>query len=71
MRPAEEIREDVERVSRNIEENEFVGELLKQQLAQLLLQARQHPELSMEEVRKIPKRQISRQSAYEMARAAE
>lgn len=70
MRPAEEIRAEVERVSARIEEHEQVGELLREQLAQLFWQARQHPELSMEEVRKIPTRQISRQGAYELAREA-
>jgi predicted metal-binding transcription factor (methanogenesis marker protein 9) len=66
-----EIRDDVERVAREIEENEHMGELLRKQLAHLFLQTRQHPELSMEEVRKIPTRQISRQSAYELAKEAE
>lgn len=71
MRRPDEIRDDVERVSREIEENEHMGELLRKQLAHLMLQARQHPKLTIEEARKIPTRQISRQTAYELAREAE
>lgn len=71
MRPAEEIRAEIARVSGELDEHEHMGELLRTQLAQLMLQTRQHPELSIEEVRKIPEKEISRQTAYELAKEAE
>ncbi len=52
-----------------IEDNDRAGELLRGQLAQLMLQTRRHPELSMEDVRRVAG--VSRQCAYELARKAE
>lgn len=71
VRPAEEIRAEIARVSGELDQHEHTGELLRKQLAHLMLQARQHPELTIEDARKIPTRQISRQTAYELTKEAE
>lgn len=68
MRPAQEIRDDLAALSGAMEEHEARGELLRLQLAHLLRQARDHPELTIEEARKIPAKTIGRQTAYELIR---
>lgn len=70
MRPADELRADIARVSREIEDHDHVGGLLRKQLAYLFREARDHPELTMEEARCIPAIDIPRQTAYELARSA-
>lgn len=69
MRRPDEITDDIERVAREIAEHEHAGQLLATQLAELMRQARDHPELTIEAVRQIPDPPISRVTAYEMARS--
>lgn len=70
MRAAQEVREAIETTSRFIEINDARGIALRKQLGRLLGEARDHPELTLEEGRQIPAKPIPRQTAYELIRAA-
>lgn len=71
MRPAEEVRGDIARVSQEIDQHDHTGGLLRKQLGRLLAEARDHPELTLEEGRQVPEEPIPRQTAYRLIRAAD
>lgn len=71
MRAAEEVRRDIAATAEAIDRHKqwFVG--LRQQLGRLLAEARDHPELTLEEGRQVPEEPIPRQTANRLIRAAD
>lgn len=70
MRDAEQIRLDIGATAQEIIEWEERGAALRRRLGSALGEAREHPDLTLEEARKIPTRQIPRQTANELVKAA-
>lgn len=70
MRAADEIRTDIVQISQGIDRCEYTSGLLRRQFARLFKEARDHPELPMEEARAIPETTVSRRTAYELAKEA-
>lgn len=70
MRPAEQIRLDIGATSQEISEWEAQGVELRKRLGRALAEARDHPELTLEEGRQVPEREILRQRANRLIREA-
>lgn len=63
MRSAKQVRLDIGATASEIAEHEERGAELRKRLGSALAEARDHPELTLEEGRKIPAREIPRQTA--------
>lgn len=70
MRDAEQIRLDVGATAQEIIESEMRTAELRRRLGSALAEARDHPELTLEEARQIPAKPIPRQTANELIKAA-
>jgi len=70
MRKAEQIRLDVGATAQEIAEWEERGVELRRRLGSALAEARDHPELTLEEARAIPEKPIPRQTANRLIREA-
>lgn len=70
MRDAAQIRLDVGATSQEIAEHETKGTELRKRLGLALAEARDHPELTLEEARKIPEKEIPRQTANRLIKKA-
>lgn len=71
MRSAKQIRLDIGATASEIAEHETRGVELRKRLGSALAEARDHPELTLEEGRKIPGPEIPRQSAVRLIREAD
>jgi hypothetical protein len=71
MRSAEQIRLDIGATASEIAEHEERGAELRRQLGSALAEARDHPELTLEEGRQVPEREILRQRAHRLIREAD
>jgi hypothetical protein len=71
VRTAEQIRLDIGATASEIEEHEKRGADLRRQLGRALAEARDHPELTLEEGRQIPDEAIPRQTANRLIRGAD
>ena len=71
MRAAEQIRLDIGATAQEISEHDERGAELRRQLGRALAEARDHPELTLEEGRQIPEKEIPRQTANRLIREAE
>lgn len=69
MRKADDLRADLAAVKREREANQEQSAAIHRRTCRLMLEARQHPELTMEDARGIVG--ASRQTAYELAKEAE
>jgi hypothetical protein len=70
VRSADQIRLDIGATAQEIAEHEARGAELRRRLGGALAEARDHPELTLEEGRKIPTRQISRMTANRLIQEA-
>ena len=70
MRDAAQIRLDVGATSQEIAEWEEAGAKLRKRLGSALAEARDHPELTLEEARQIPEKEIPRQTANRLVKEA-
>lgn len=70
MRTAQDIRDHIAAASKAIERHEQRGAELRRQLGRLLIEARDHPELTLEEGRQVPTPTIPRATANRLVRAA-
>jgi hypothetical protein len=70
MRDAAQIRLDIGATAHEITEWEARGVELRKRLGSSLAEARDHPELTLEEGRKLPEKEIPRQSANRLIREA-
>lgn len=71
MRDATQIRLDIGATSQEIEEHDERGAELRRRLGKALGEARDHPEMTLEEGRRIPPKDIPRQTANRLIREAE
>lgn len=71
VRSAEEVRGDIAASAEAIDHHEHLAGRLRRRLGRLLAEARDHPELTLEEGRKIPKQEIPRQTANRLIREAD
>lgn len=71
MRKRAEILLDINATAHEISEHEEAGAKLRRRLGAALAEARDHPELTLEDGRKIPEREISRQTANRLIKEAE
>jgi len=71
MRSAEHIRLDIGATASEIAEHETRGAELRKRLGSALAEARDHPELTLEEGRQIPEQSIPRQTANRLIREAD
>lgn len=63
MKSAAQIRLDIGATVEELKEHDAKGAELRKQLGKALTEARDHPELTLEEGRKIPEKEIPRQTA--------
>jgi hypothetical protein len=70
MKKAEQVRLDIGATAQEISEWEATGAKLRKRLGSALAEARDHPELTLEEGRKIPPKEIPRQTANRLIREA-
>lgn len=70
MRSAEDVRNDIDRTDRAIRTLEGQRRLLREHLGRLLAEARDHPDLTLEEGRQVPEKTISRTMANRLIREA-
>jgi hypothetical protein len=70
MRSAEEVRLDIGATASEIADHEAHGAKLRRRLGRTLAEARDHPELTLEEGRKVPEKEIPRQTANRLIREA-
>lgn len=70
MRAAKEVREDIATTATELAEQDERRAELRKQLGRLLVEARDHPHLTLEEARVIPAKPIPRQTANELVKAA-
>lgn len=71
MRAAAQIRLDIAATAQEIAEHEAHGVELRKRLGRALAEARDHPELTLEEGRCIPEKEITRQTANRLIREGE
>jgi hypothetical protein len=70
VRDAAQIRLDIGATAQEIEEHDAKGDELRKRLGRALAEARDHPELTLEEGRCIPEKEITRQKANRLIREA-
>ena len=70
MRSADAIRLEIGATEQELHEHEERGAELRQRLGRALAEARDHPELTLEEGRQVPEREILRQRANRLIREA-
>ena len=70
MRDAAQIRLDIGATSEEIAEHEARAVKLRKRLGRALAEARDHPEMTLEEGRCIPGKEITRQTANRLIREA-
>lgn len=70
MKSAKQIRLDVGATAQEITEWEATGAKLRKRLGSALAEARDHPELTLEEARAIPETTIPRQTANRLIKEA-
>lgn len=71
MRPADQVRLDIGATVAEINEHDEKGAALRRRLGAALKEARDHPDLTLEEGRCIPEPPIPRQSANRLIQEAE
>lgn len=71
MRPAEKVRGDIARVTGAIEGHKRRSGQLRKRLGHLLAEARDHPQLTLEEGRQVPEKPIPRETANRLIREAD
>ncbi|HXR30593.1 MAG TPA: hypothetical protein VN752_05590 [Solirubrobacterales bacterium] len=71
MRDAAQIRLEIGATEQELHEHEERGAELRQRLGRALAEARDHPELTLEEGRQVPEREILRQRANRLIKEAE
>lgn len=71
MRSAEQIRLDIGATASEINDHEERGGELRRRLGAALAEARDHPELTLEEGRQVPEEEITRQKANRLIRESE
>lgn len=70
MRDAAQIKLDIGATAQEITEHEAAGVELRQRLGRALGEARDHPEMTLEEGRQVPEEEITRQKANRLIREA-
>lgn len=70
MRKADAVRLEIGATAQEITDHETHGAELRRRLGGALAEARDHPELTLEEARKIPAKEIPRQTANRLIREA-
>jgi hypothetical protein len=70
VRAAEQIRLEIGATEQELHDHEAHGAELRQRLGRALAEARDHPELTLEEGRQVPEREILRQRANRLIREA-
>lgn len=70
MRSAAQIRLDIGATEQELHEHEEHGAELRKRLGSVLAEARDHPELTLEEGRQVPEREILRTRANRLIREA-
>jgi hypothetical protein len=70
MRSAKAIRLEIGATEQELHEHEERGVELRKRLGSALAEARDHPELTLEEGRQLPEREITRQRANRLIREA-
>ena len=70
MRKADAIRLEIGATEQELHEHEERGAELRQRLGRALAEARDHPEMTLEEGRQVPEREILRQRANRLIREA-
>lgn len=71
MRSPDQIRLDIGATAQEIVEHDERGGDLRRQLGRALAEARDHPELTLEEARQAPEKPIPRQTANRLIREAD
>lgn len=71
MRSADAVRLEIGATEQELHEHEQHGAELRQRLGRALAEARDHPELTLEEGRQVPEREILRQRANRLIKEAE
>ena len=70
MRKADAIRLEIGATEQELHDHEEQGAKLRQRLGAALAEARDHPEMTLEEGRQVPEREILRQRAHRLIREA-
>ena len=70
MKSAAQIRLDIGATAEELKEHDAKGAELRKRLGTALTEARDHPELTLEEGRKIPDKEIPRQTANRLVKEA-
>lgn len=70
MRSAEQIRLDIGATASEIDDHDARGAELRKRLGAALVEAKEHPELTLEEGRQVPTRTIPRQTAHRLMQEA-
>lgn len=70
MRDAAQIKLDIGATAQEIKEHDERGAELRRRLGRALAEARDHPELTLEEGRQVPEEEITRQKANRLIREA-
>ncbi len=71
MREAKQVRLDIGATAQEIADHETHREDLRRRLGGALAEARDHPEMTLEEGRKVPEKEIPRQTANRLIREAD
>lgn len=71
MRKADAVRLEIGATEQELHDHEEKGAKLRQRLGAALAEARDHPEMTLEEGRQVPEREIKRQRANRLIRGAE
>jgi hypothetical protein len=70
VKAAKQVRLDIGATAHEIAEHDKRGAALRRRLGRALTEARDHPELTLEEGRKVPEDEITRQKANRLIREA-
>lgn len=70
MRSADQIRLDIGATASEIDDHDAKGAELRKRLGSALIEARDHPELTLEEGRQVPEQTIPRQTANRLMKEA-
>lgn len=69
-RNAEGVRRDILATTTAIERTKHQADLLRRRLGRVLTEARDHPDLTLEEARQLPEKPIPRETANRLIREA-
>jgi hypothetical protein len=70
VKKADAVRLEIGATAQEIAEHDERGEALRRRLGAALAEARDHPEMTLEEGRKIPEKEIPRQTVVRLIREA-